>query len=725
MSKKTDLNAASLPQMYELHKAVDQIMGNAEGKDPHTKTTFSFSSIWNLNRLVIPTRDNMSLTPTGQPKISDWRVSDFLFTAESAEGEFGYPVGLLQRKQHYCLYREGAFPVFVDVYGNTIDIDDQELNQIINQARNFPEKLYKEFNRTLLSTVNTLILNVLDIDSDEPFGVLIAYQQAVVARICKEAKSSFPAIEGELLKLAARNVGSRMEANAQREGAETYLSLREIATSGRKFSWDRMFQETVLRHFADRLANSSCPSQYRLTKAVNELQDALGSGRHISRRGFFSRIVDAFPPLDIAIQHEQAQVAMAAATAPPPRMQGARKENSDPQHAAHISRSDVDIQKFMKDIKAELGALRTLMLRFGAEQDRKRKPDDRRAVKAHAAVVQDKKNRKAQKGTGAGSAQSLPTSYNLNSSEESEEEVHFAHYAQACDPFPTFKAESIVGPFRRTVVQSAIPGPSMSRAGYFGPSALDLSNKKRVAGSSMVERATTLSPPSTDRVMVEVDMYRVPLRPIITEYIPYPPPDLQAMLDARANQVAPSENSDDEAPDLVSTSSDEDDVDRRCAPSPLAAAGARVELSTTTTDRIRTRRMALMDSFNYPDAVLCSDGDADESVAISKTTEALYDHAVEDVSDPRPSSRTSRKVSKTGKKNGKTTTASKRLPRSGVMNRDNASRDEPPPRPRRPSFNTDAAVDSSTLVATGATGYDHFAGDAGAALTTFLAGGGM
>ena len=55
-----------------------------------------------------------------------------------------------------------------------------------------------------------------------------------------------------------------------------------------------------------------------------------------------------------------------------------------------------------------------------------------------------------------------------------------------------------------------------------------------------------------------------------------------------------------------------------------------------------------MDSFIYPAAVICHDGGADGSVtvAISKTTEALYDTAMENVSDPRTLSRTSRKVGK-------------------------------------------------------------------------------
>ena len=144
MPSKTDLNGANLPQLYDLHRKMDQFMGNAEGKDPVTKITHSFSAIWNLNRLVIPSKDNMSLSPTGQPICSDWRTSDFLYTAESAEREFGYPAGLLARQHYYCSYREDVFPVFTDIYGNVIAIEDSDLSNIVYQARNFPEKLFKE-----------------------------------------------------------------------------------------------------------------------------------------------------------------------------------------------------------------------------------------------------------------------------------------------------------------------------------------------------------------------------------------------------------------------------------------------------------------------------------------------------------------------------------------------------------------------------------------------------
>ena len=67
MPYKTDLFAANLPQLYDMHKITDQFMINAESKDPMTKTTWHLpAALWILLMLVISTRDNMSLSPTGQ-----------------------------------------------------------------------------------------------------------------------------------------------------------------------------------------------------------------------------------------------------------------------------------------------------------------------------------------------------------------------------------------------------------------------------------------------------------------------------------------------------------------------------------------------------------------------------------------------------------------------------------------------------------------------------------
>jgi len=124
-------------------------MVNAEGIDKMTKVVWQFSAIWNLHKHVIPTRDCMSLSQAGQPIFSDWRHSGFLYTAQSIERDFGFPEGLLTHQRHYCTYRDGEYGVFIDIYGNVVDIDDPELDHLLRQARNFPEKLHKEFCRVL------------------------------------------------------------------------------------------------------------------------------------------------------------------------------------------------------------------------------------------------------------------------------------------------------------------------------------------------------------------------------------------------------------------------------------------------------------------------------------------------------------------------------------------------------------------------------------------------
>jgi hypothetical protein len=190
---------------------------------------------------------------------------------------------------------------------------------------------------------------------------------------------------------------------------------------------------------------------------------------------------------------------------------------------------------------------------------------------------------------------------------------------------------------------------------------------------------------------------------------------------AGTSTTAPLGSSEEEAPDLVSTSSDEDDEDDRLRALPsLPDAG--VKISTSLRDSVRTRHMARMDSFNYPDAVICSDGDADGPAAISKLTEALYDTAMEDVADLRKSSSTPPKVGSIGKKNGTPKKVSTRSLRSGVMNQNKASRNDSPHRRRRPSFNTATSADRSPLDTPRVTEDDHLDDDAGAAPTTLASG---
>jgi hypothetical protein len=67
-----------------------------------------------------------------------------------------------------------------------------------------------------------------------------------------------------------------------------YLNLpsRDIAAGARKFSWDSMLQDAILRHRSEYLAKSFSQSLCKFNLALNELQVALELGKQVSRRGF-------------------------------------------------------------------------------------------------------------------------------------------------------------------------------------------------------------------------------------------------------------------------------------------------------------------------------------------------------------------------------------------------------------------------------------------------------
>jgi hypothetical protein len=174
---------------------------------------------------------------------------------------------------------------------------------------------------------------------------------------------------------------------------------------------------------------------------------------------------------------------------------------------------------------------------------------------------------------------------------------------------------------------------------------------------------------------------------------------------------APSEHSNDVAPEIVS-SSEENEDDR---PRALLSAVPSGTSAAAPGDKDRTRHVVIMDSVHFPDAVMNSGMVADGSVAYAKTTTTLYEQAAGPEPTPKTSfwtARTARENSR--KRNGTATMVSKRSQRSGVMNRKSASRDESPSHRRRHSFDT---TSSASRLPTGMD--DQRADDAGA-VPTFL-----
>jgi hypothetical protein len=131
------------------------------------------------------------------------------------------------------------------------------------------------------------------------------------------------------------------------------------------------------------VANSLSQGFYKLFKTTNELQDALGLGRQVFRKGFF-------PLQELAAPQDPPHAAMVAVQTTAPRPQGVRKEKVYQQLApAHNAKAEPD--SIMKDVKLELGASCTLLTKVEALITRKRKPDDRKdqamASIAHAVFA--------------------------------------------------------------------------------------------------------------------------------------------------------------------------------------------------------------------------------------------------------------------------------------------------------------------------------------------------
>ncbi len=67
----------------------------------------------------------------------------------------------------------------IDIYREVFDIEDLDLDHLVlKQSCSISELCHKDFNRTLLSIIqqNIQTRNVLRFDTDEPLGVLQAYQ---------------------------------------------------------------------------------------------------------------------------------------------------------------------------------------------------------------------------------------------------------------------------------------------------------------------------------------------------------------------------------------------------------------------------------------------------------------------------------------------------------------------------------------------------------------------
>ncbi len=163
---------------------------------------------------------------------------------------------------------------------------------------------------------------------------------------------------------------------------------------------------------------------------MNELQTLVAKGRQLSRRGFYGRIHDACSSQELILAQELPYAAMAAAI---PNS----KENVNPQQPVTHVNLDSDLTRFMKDVKSELGSLRTAVLKMEAILTRLDtiQPPKEISKKEHAALA-NQINETGKKGSNYEPIL-LPTNY-LSSDDSDQEESGVSYYARGAIRIPIF-----------------------------------------------------------------------------------------------------------------------------------------------------------------------------------------------------------------------------------------------------------------------------------------------
>ncbi len=159
--------------------------------------------------------------------------------------DIGFPYGTLPDYKEFCQYRNGSFQVFTDVFENILDVDDDIVNSWYDDVTSFPLKLYNEMNRQIVAE---LVKHQVpyEIEVNETFGGLLAFQSGVVFRLVKQSMASYDQIVKVIGDLESRPVRNRRDITYMEGEAKILLTLKEMATSRPKSYHDHEFQNAVL-----------------------------------------------------------------------------------------------------------------------------------------------------------------------------------------------------------------------------------------------------------------------------------------------------------------------------------------------------------------------------------------------------------------------------------------------------------------------------------------------
>ena len=190
MSSGSKVDLSNTLELLKVFTEIKTSLSTVELRDKPTQTSFKIAPFLKMAGMYIPRSKEMGANGLN-PVL--WKFDHLLTTAAYFVDELGFPYGTLPDYKVPCEYRAGdLFPVFTDIFGNILDVDDDIVNSWFVDVTSFPPKLYNEMNRQV---VTELLKHHIPCDEvDETFGGLLAFQSGVVLRLVRQSMASIDQI---------------------------------------------------------------------------------------------------------------------------------------------------------------------------------------------------------------------------------------------------------------------------------------------------------------------------------------------------------------------------------------------------------------------------------------------------------------------------------------------------------------------------------------------------
>ena len=229
MASNPKVDLSNVRHLLKIYTEIKTNLSTVELKDAQTKSLHKIAPFLKMAGMYVPRAKEMS---SGSLDPSLWKIDHLLTTASYFVDQVGFQDGKLPDYHHLCPYREDYFQVFTDAFGYVLDVEDPAVHSWYEYVTSFPPKLYNELNRHVVAELMKQQVPY-EINNEEVFGGLMAFQSGVVFRLIKQAMLAYDQIVKAITELESHPIQSRRDITYMENEAKILLTLKELSTSHR------------------------------------------------------------------------------------------------------------------------------------------------------------------------------------------------------------------------------------------------------------------------------------------------------------------------------------------------------------------------------------------------------------------------------------------------------------------------------------------------------------